>query len=117
MARVVLEVLKSERELNEIAAENNLKPNLLRNWKQEFIQNAEKVFSETRSEKEVRKKEAEPERARGNMLKATSPETIGLLPIGPDTEEVPLFEIKAAPQQIRLRCFSVLSRQYVVTKS
>ena len=78
-AKVVLEVLKGERELNEIAAENNLNPNMLRNWKQEFIQNAGRVFSETRSEKEVRKKEAELERTRGKMLK-----TIGQLTLERD---------------------------------
>ncbi len=28
------------------------------------------------------------------VLKTASPETIGILPVGPDTEEVPLFEVK-----------------------
>lgn len=32
----VLEVLKGEKELNVIATENNMQPNILRNWKKEF---------------------------------------------------------------------------------
>ena len=43
-ADLVLEVLKGEKELNEIAAENNIQPNLLRNWKKEFEENAAAVF-------------------------------------------------------------------------
>lgn len=35
-ADLVLEVLKGEKELNVIATENNIQPNLLRNWKKEF---------------------------------------------------------------------------------
>lgn len=31
-AKIVLEVLREERELGEIAAENNLNPNMVRNW-------------------------------------------------------------------------------------
>ena len=32
-AKIVLEVLQGEKELGEIAAENNLNPNMVRNWK------------------------------------------------------------------------------------
>ena len=34
---LVLEVLKGEKELNVIATENGIQPNLLRNWKKEFL--------------------------------------------------------------------------------
>ena len=39
-AKIVLEVLQGEKELGEIAAENNLNPNMVRNWKKEFLENA-----------------------------------------------------------------------------
>ena len=45
-AKIVLEVLQGERELGAIAAENNLNPNMVRNWKAEFVENASSIFEE-----------------------------------------------------------------------
>ena len=73
-AKIVLEVLEGDRELGEIAADNNLNPNMVRNWKNEFVKNANRVFNERQSEKEIRRKEAELEQERDQMLK-----TIGQL--------------------------------------
>ena len=73
-AKIVLEVLEGDRELGEIAAENNLNPNMLRTWKSDFVKNAKRVFNESQSEKEIRRKEAELEQERNQMLK-----TIGQL--------------------------------------
>ena len=42
--KIVLEVLKEEKELGVIAAENNLNPNMVRKWRKEFLENAESVF-------------------------------------------------------------------------
>jgi transposase-like protein len=47
---LVLEVLKGEKELNVIATENGIQPNLLRNWKKEFLEKASVVFDDTREE-------------------------------------------------------------------
>ena len=47
---------------------------MLRNWKNDFIKNANRVFNETQSEKELSRKEAELEQEREKMLK-----TIGQL--------------------------------------
>lgn len=47
---IVLELLKGERDLNSIAAEHQIAPNLLRNWKKEFIEKASVVFDESREE-------------------------------------------------------------------
>ena len=47
---LVLEVLKVEKDLNTIAVENNILPNLLRNWKKEFLEKAAVVFDDTREE-------------------------------------------------------------------
>lgn len=49
-ADLVLEVLKGERDINTIATENNIQPNLLRNWKKEFLEKADVVFDATREE-------------------------------------------------------------------
>lgn len=47
---LVLEVLKGEGELNVIATENGIQPNLLRNRKNEFLEKASVVFDDTREE-------------------------------------------------------------------
>lgn len=47
---LVLEFLKGEKELNVIATENGIQPNLLRNWKKEFLEKASVVFDDTREE-------------------------------------------------------------------
>ena len=78
-AKIVLEVIQGDRELGEIAAENNLNPNMVRTWKAEFVKNANRVFNERQSEKEIRRKEAELEQERNQMLK-----TIGQLTLERD---------------------------------
>ena len=49
-AKLVLVVLKGEKDINTIATENNIQPNLLRNWKKEFLDNASVVFDDKREE-------------------------------------------------------------------
>lgn len=49
-ADLVLELLKGEKDLNTIATENNIQPNLLRNWKKEFLEKAPVVFDDSREE-------------------------------------------------------------------
>ncbi|WP_242837122.1 transposase [Eubacterium xylanophilum] len=41
---LVLQLLKGEKKLNVLAVENNIQPNLLRNWKKEFLANASLAF-------------------------------------------------------------------------
>ena len=49
-ASLVLEVLKGEKDINTIATENDIQPNLLRNWKKEFLSKAEVVFDDSRED-------------------------------------------------------------------
>lgn len=49
-AKIVLEVLRGEKELNIIAAENEIAPNQIRNWKSEFLKNAAAAFDDQRTE-------------------------------------------------------------------
>lgn len=58
-ADLVIELLKGEKTLNEIASENQIQPNLLRKWKNEFLTNAATVFDDKREEKVKEKLEAE----------------------------------------------------------
>ena len=62
---LVIELLKGEKDINTLAVENNIQPNLLRNWKNEFLDNASVVFDDKREENlkeklaEERKEKAE----------------------------------------------------------
>jgi transposase-like protein len=49
-SELVLELLKGEKDLNTIATENKIQPNLLRNWKKEFLDKASIVFDDSREE-------------------------------------------------------------------
>ena len=60
--KIVLEVLQGEKELGEIAAENELNPNMVRNWKREFLEKASMVFEDPRKEAKEAKKKAEVQR-------------------------------------------------------
>lgn len=77
--KIVLEVLQGNKEINEIAAENNLNPNMVRNWRREFLENASRVFNQSGLEKEAKKKEDALEQERDKMLK-----TIGQLTLERD---------------------------------
>ena len=60
--KLVLEVLGGEKELGTIAYENNISPNMLRSWKQEFLDHASEVFENPRGDRKAgAKKGGKPE--------------------------------------------------------
>jgi len=61
-AKIVIQVLKEERTLNEIAAEHGIHPNQLSRWKAEFISNASRAFSKEVDEVEKVKQSYEKEK-------------------------------------------------------
>ncbi|MCX7745410.1 MAG: IS3 family transposase [Clostridia bacterium] len=61
-AKIVIEVLKEERTLNEIAAEYEIHPNQLSRWKAEFLSNAGRAFSKETDEVEKVKQSYEKEK-------------------------------------------------------
>mgnify|MGYP000943815677 CR=1 FL=1 len=61
-AKIVIEVLREEKTLNAIAAENGIHPNLLSRWKTEFLNNAERVFSKEVDELDKAKQSYEKEK-------------------------------------------------------
>ena len=48
---IVIELLKGEKDLNSLAAEYKIQPNLLRKWKKEFLEKASIVFDENLKER------------------------------------------------------------------
>ena len=49
-SNLVLELLRGEKDLNTLASENSIQPNLLRNWKKEFLDKASVVFDDSRED-------------------------------------------------------------------
>lgn len=70
----VLEVLEGAEGLEAIARKNQINPNMLRNRKKEFVENAACVFFESKTEREARRKENDLKKERKKMYK-----TIGQL--------------------------------------
>jgi transposase-like protein len=54
--RLVLEALKEEKTLGEIASREGINPNQICNWKREFLENAGRVFAKNKLEKEAERK-------------------------------------------------------------
>ncbi len=52
--KLVLEILKEEKTLNEIASENNINPKNLQNWKKIFLENAEVAMEPAKAVKEYK---------------------------------------------------------------
>ncbi len=61
-AKTVIEILKDEKTLNEIAAEYEIHPNQLSRWKAEFLNNAGRAFSKETDEIEKVKQSYEKEK-------------------------------------------------------
>jgi len=55
-AKIVLEVLKEEKTLGEIALREGINPSQISNWKREFLNNASRVFAQEKLEKEALRK-------------------------------------------------------------
>ncbi len=69
-AKIVIEVLEGAKELEAIAADNQLNPNMVRKWKSEFLQNAGKAFEQPdKGTKEARRKERKREKENERLLK------------------------------------------------
>jgi putative transposase len=69
-AKLVLETLREERQIGEIAAEHGINPNLLRNWKKELEENAARIFNESEREKKADAKVKAMEEKQDALYKA-----------------------------------------------
>ncbi len=98
-ADLVLEALKGERDINTIATENNIQPNLLRNWKKEFLEKADVVFDDTREEN-LKEKLAEERREKAAYAKKVGQLTMQVDWLKKKSEELlgPGYEEKYSPK-------------------
>lgn len=55
--KIILSIFQGDKELTVIASENGLNPNMVRKWKQEFLQNAYLAFGADSERKAAQRKE------------------------------------------------------------
>ena len=98
-SELVIELLKGEKDLNTIAAENNIQPNLLRNWKKEFLDKASVVFDDTREEN-LKEKLASERREKAEYAKKVGQLTMQVDWLKKKSEETlgPDYESKFSPK-------------------
>ena len=96
---LVLQLLKGEKELNVLAVENDIQPNLLRTWKKEFLANASLAFDNKR-EDNLREKLAEERKEKAEYAKKVGQLTMQVDWLKKKSEEVvgPDYESKFSPK-------------------
>ena len=77
--KIVLSILQGDKEFNVICSENGLNPNMVRKWKQEFLQNAHLAFGADSERKAVQRKEDDLKKKNDQRLR-----TIGQLTLERD---------------------------------
>ena len=97
--KLVLQLLKGEKGLNVLATENDIQPNLLRNWKKEFLANASLAFDNKR-EDNLREKLAEERKEKAEYAKKVGQLTMQVDWLKKKSEEVvgPDYESKFSPK-------------------
>lgn len=93
--KIVLTILQGEKELNEICSENNLNPNMVRKWKQEFLENAHFAFDNKAEEKNSKREEKKLKKSNDQMLK-----TIGQLTLERDFLQGCFRQLGEEPPQL-----------------
>ena len=96
---LVIELLKGEKDLNTLATENNIQPNLLRKWKNEFLDNASVVFDDKREEN-LREKLSEERKEKAAYAKKVGQLTMQVDWLKKKSEETfgPDYETKFSPK-------------------
>lgn len=96
---LVIELLKGEKDLNTLATENNIQPNLLRNWKKEFLNNASVVFDDKREEN-LREKLSEERKEKAEYAKKVGQLTMQVDWLKKKSKEIcgPDYESKFSPK-------------------
>ena len=77
--KIILSIIQGDKEFNVICSENNLNPAMVRKWRQDFLQNAHRVFGADSELKAAQRKEDDLKKKNDQMLK-----TIGQLTLERD---------------------------------
>lgn len=99
---LVIELLKGEKDLNTLATENGIQPNLLRNWKKEFLDNASVVFDDKR-EDSLKEKLTEERKEKAEYAKKVGQLTMQVDWLKKKSEELcgPDYEDKFSPKPFK----------------
>ena len=96
---LVIELLKGEKDLNTLAADNMLQPILFRNWKKEFLDKASIVFDDKR-EDNLKEKLASERREKAQYAKKVGQLTMQVDWLKKKSEEMlgPDYESQFTPK-------------------
>ena len=96
---IVIELLNGEKDLNTLATENSIQPNLLLNWKKEFLSNVSAAFDDSRDEG-LRDKLAEERKEKAAYAKKVGQLTMQVDWLKKKSEEIcgPDYESKFSPK-------------------
>lgn len=75
-AKIVLEILREENTVSEIAAREAISAKQLHNWKKEFLENAFKVFASDKAVKEAKRQAAEQQEQQDHLEKKVGQLTV-----------------------------------------
>jgi len=73
---IVLELLREEEQIGALAAKHKLHPNLLRNWRKEFLGKAPMIFDESRQKQENNAAKREMQEEKDELLKTVGQLTL-----------------------------------------
>jgi transposase-like protein len=68
-AKIVIEMLKEEQHISEIASREGISRTQLQNWKREFVENASLVFSQNKVEQQARSEVSAAEEREETLMK------------------------------------------------
>ncbi|MPM44774.1 hypothetical protein SDC9_91456 [bioreactor metagenome] len=75
-AKIVIEILREETHISEIAARENISRTQLQNWKKEFLDNAALVFSQNKVERQAKAEVKAFEEREGDLMKKVGQLTV-----------------------------------------
>ena len=75
-AKIVIEMLREETHISEIAARENISRTQLQNWKKEFLDNAALVFSQNKMERQARAEVKAAEEREEDLMKKVGQLTV-----------------------------------------
>ena len=99
-ARLVVESLREENTLSEIAAREEISRVQLQNWKKEFLENAGRVFSQSRDGREAQRRIKETQERERDLMAKVGQLTVEVDWLKKKSEEVlgPGYEDKFTPK-------------------
>ena len=91
--KLILEILREDQTIGEIAAKYEINPNQLSNWRRDFLDKIPGVFDESKKERDIRRAEKEAAEKEAAEKEAAMLRTIGQLTIERDYLQTALEKV------------------------